>query len=154
MDELHHLLDRIVALQQHGEDAVTAHELDRPIEYHTAKMEALRLKREALILEAPQMLLMVVSGSETQLHQLWLQVQQLVIYFALLLLYFLARCCFFLSGKCDICFNYVTLQHISDICFNSFFMVALCNRADHYIFILFLLSFFFLLSSSSFFFLA
>jgi len=28
-----------------------------------------------------------------------------------------------------------------------FFMVALCNRADHYIFILFLLSFFFLFFS-------
>ena len=34
---------------------------------------------------------------------------------------------------------------------NRLVMVALCNRADHYIFILFLLSFFFFLLSSCFF---
>ena len=39
--------------------------------------------------------------------------------------------------------------YIFSCCGSFFFMVALCNRADHYIFILFLLSFFFFLFFSS-----
>ena len=85
MNELRHLLDRIMASQQHGEDAFTVQELDRLIEHHRAEMEALRLQREALMLDAPQMLPIIVSSSEKQLHQLWLQLQHLVMFFISLL---------------------------------------------------------------------
>jgi len=77
-DELRRLMDRNAESQQHGEDAFTVQELDRLTEHHRSEMEALRLQREALVLDAPRMMSIVVSSSETQLHQLWLQVQQLV----------------------------------------------------------------------------
>jgi len=89
MDELRRLLDRNVASQERGEDVLTVQELDNVIENRRAKMEALRLQREALMLDAPQMLWILVSSSETQLHQLWMQVQQLVTHFWFLS--FLAR---------------------------------------------------------------
>ena len=62
-------------------------------------MEALRLQREALIVEEPRMLLLFVFSSETQLQKLWLQVQQLVIFLSL-------------SGlsECDICFDCLRLM--------------------------------------------
>jgi len=57
-------------------------------------MEALKLQREALIVDEPRTLLLFVFSSETWLQKLWLQVQQLVIFLIL-------------SGllKYDICFN-------------------------------------------------
>jgi len=57
-------------------------------------MEALKLQREALIVDEPRMLLLFVFSSETRLQKLWLQVQQLVIFLILSGLF-----------KYDICFN-------------------------------------------------
>jgi len=64
------------------------------IEHHGAEMEALKLQREALIVDEPRMLLLFVFSSETRLQKLWLQVQQLVIFLILSGLF-----------KYDICFN-------------------------------------------------
>ena len=58
----------------------------------------------------------------------------------------------FKSRSCNYIRLYVCVIIVVAAFLHSFIMVALCNRADHYIFILFLSSFFLLLSS--FFFLA
>lgn len=69
--------------QQRGEVAFTEQELDHLIEHHGAEMEALRLRRQALILEEHRIVLLFVSSSETQLQNLWLQIQQLVMFLSL-----------------------------------------------------------------------
>jgi len=79
MDKLRHVVDHWMTSQQQGDIAFTQQELDSLIEQHEAELEALRLRREALVPADPRMMLMLVfSSSDAQLQQLWLQVQQLV----------------------------------------------------------------------------